>query len=177
MYRFKKMASFAHGKILDIGCSQLPNIYLVGEVYGYDQCAVSLPSNYKGFIQGDAEDLIELNERYDTVVAGEIIEHLDDPIQFLKGCHHILNPGGKLVLSTPNPYHPVVVMLERFMIRRFFYSADHVYIFLPRFLVRLMEREGFSRVKVLSGGMALIKITIPFPRGWCYALIYVGEKL
>jgi 2-polyprenyl-3-methyl-5-hydroxy-6-metoxy-1,4-benzoquinol methylase len=38
----------------------------------------------------------------DLVVAGEVIEHLDDPGGFLDGIHALAAPGGMLVVTTPN---------------------------------------------------------------------------
>ncbi len=38
----------------------------------------------------------------DVVVAGEVIEHLDDPGGFLDGVHALVKPGGLLVVTTPN---------------------------------------------------------------------------
>ena len=38
----------------------------------------------------------------DVVVAGEVIEHLDDPGAFLDGLHALVAPGGLLVVTTPN---------------------------------------------------------------------------
>jgi SAM-dependent methyltransferase len=39
---------------------------------------------------------------FDLVVAFEIIEHLDDPQAFLAELRRVLDPGGTLILSTPN---------------------------------------------------------------------------
>jgi 2-polyprenyl-3-methyl-5-hydroxy-6-metoxy-1,4-benzoquinol methylase len=38
----------------------------------------------------------------DLVVAGEVIEHLDDPGGFFDGIHALVAPGGQLVVTTPN---------------------------------------------------------------------------
>lgn len=173
------MAGFAKGKILDIGFAEQPNCYLRGEVIGFDRKAVESPSNYQRVITGDATDLVNVQERFDAIVAGEIIEHLPRPIDFLSDCYSLLNSGGRLILSTPNPYYPPVVWLERLMIRRFFYSEEHIHVFLPRFLVRMMERQGFRNIKLYSGGIILpmLGIEIPWPRAFCYAIIYVGEKV
>lgn len=179
MYRLKKMAKFASGKILDIGFNDQPNIYLEGDVYGLDMNRPAKPPhNYKGYFVHDACKLSELEERYDTILAGEIIEHLDNPQSFLAGCYTILNPGGTLVISTPNPYYFPIALLEMLMIRRFFYAPDHVNIFLPRFLIRMMERYRFSDVRVHSGGIDLpfVKADIPFPYPLCGINIYVGHK-
>lgn len=52
----------------------------------------------------------DLNQRFssgrqatfDTVVASEIIEHLENPRNFMRECFAVLKPGGTLVISTPN---------------------------------------------------------------------------
>lgn len=40
-------------------------------------------------------------EECDYLVAGELIEHLDDPAAFIAECYRVLKPGGMLALSTP----------------------------------------------------------------------------
>jgi 2-polyprenyl-3-methyl-5-hydroxy-6-metoxy-1,4-benzoquinol methylase len=41
-------------------------------------------------------------ERFDSVVAAEVIEHMAHPDEFLAATEKILKPGGHLFLSTPN---------------------------------------------------------------------------
>lgn len=49
------------------------------------------------------EEEIPLPENsVDIVIAGEIIEHLKSPVNFLKKCKRILKSEGYIVLSTPN---------------------------------------------------------------------------
>lgn len=178
-YRLKKMARLAFGRILDIGFAAQPNPYLRGEVYGLDRDAAPVPTNYKKAIVGDAMDLVSLHERFDTIIAGELIEHLDHPVGFLTACYQTLNPGGRLVLSTPNPYHPPIILLECLMIRRFYYDPEHVGLFLPRFLVRLIEQHGFKNVRTMSGGCQMpgLHFDFPCPRAISGLMIYVGNKL
>jgi SAM-dependent methyltransferase len=38
----------------------------------------------------------------DLVLAGEVIEHLHNPDNFVRECNRVLKPGGDLILSTPN---------------------------------------------------------------------------
>ena len=173
------MASFTKGRILDIGFTDQPNVYLKGEVFGLDiNRPTSIPANYKNYFIHDAMQLTDLRERFDSIIAGEVIEHLDSPQAFLAGCHSILNPGGILIISTPNPYYLPIALLEMMMIRRFFYAQDHVNIYLPRFLVRMMERYNFINVQVYSGGIDLpiINTNIPFPYPFCGLNIFVGHK-
>lgn len=48
---------------------------------------------------------MDLSEQFDTIVAGEIIEHLSNPGQFLHNMRRHLKPEGTLVITTPNPFY------------------------------------------------------------------------
>jgi 2-polyprenyl-6-hydroxyphenyl methylase/3-demethylubiquinone-9 3-methyltransferase len=41
-------------------------------------------------------------ERFDLVTSMEVIEHVADPMAFVRGLAHAVAPGGLLVMSTPN---------------------------------------------------------------------------
>jgi SAM-dependent methyltransferase len=42
------------------------------------------------------------DESADEIKAIDVIEHLDDPMKFVKECHRILRHGGKLFMTTPH---------------------------------------------------------------------------
>ena len=48
---------------------------------------------------------IDLGEQFDTIIAGEIIEHLENPGLFLRNMRKHLHPAGVLVITTPNPFY------------------------------------------------------------------------
>jgi SAM-dependent methyltransferase len=52
--------------------------------------------------QGSAEAIPLAEGEVDVVVSFETIEHLHDVEGFIRECHRVLAPGGKLVISTPN---------------------------------------------------------------------------
>jgi SAM-dependent methyltransferase len=80
----------------------------------------------------------------EVVVAGEIIEHLDDPGSFLDGLHRLLAPGGQLILTTPNASG----LLNGFaaMAGAEINHPDHVILFSWRTLTNLMSRHGWEVV-------------------------------
>ncbi len=49
-------------------------------------------------------DLLELDETFDVIVAGEMIEHLNNPGLFLNGIKRFMNAETDLVLTTINAY-------------------------------------------------------------------------
>ena len=53
------------------------------------------------------EDVVsmKLGKTFDTIVAGELIEHLPNPGTFLENMSQHLNPDGTLVITTPNPFY------------------------------------------------------------------------
>jgi 2-polyprenyl-3-methyl-5-hydroxy-6-metoxy-1,4-benzoquinol methylase len=52
---------------------------------------------------GDVRELINImTERFDFIVGGDILEHLDDPWSFLVDLRQVSAPGGRLLLSIPN---------------------------------------------------------------------------
>lgn len=42
------------------------------------------------------------DETTETVVAKDVIEHLDDVIKTIEECHRILRPEGELIITTPH---------------------------------------------------------------------------
>jgi len=48
------------------------------------------------------EEKENASELYDGIICSEVIEHVDDPLEFLKHCYKYLNPNGILILTTPN---------------------------------------------------------------------------
>lgn len=47
---------------------------------------------------------MELERRFEAIVAGEVIEHVEDPGRLLRNLHRHLEPQGVLALTTPNPF-------------------------------------------------------------------------
>jgi 2-polyprenyl-3-methyl-5-hydroxy-6-metoxy-1,4-benzoquinol methylase len=52
---------------------------------------------------GDVREIVSiLGEKFDWMIGGDIVEHLDEPWSFLSDLRHISAPGGHLLLSLPN---------------------------------------------------------------------------
>ena len=105
----------------------------------------------------------------DVVVAGEVIEHLDDAGAFLDGLHALLAPTGRLVVTTPNatglvnafaslvnyevnhPDHVVMYTCQTLdaMLRRHQWEPFEHYVFVQQVKTK---PSGTMRSRVFTGG-------------------------
>jgi SAM-dependent methyltransferase len=174
--------------VLDVGFSQHPNPYIEAEnLVGLDLEECPPPANYSSAHSGNALELPEpfSAESFDCVVAGEILEHVREPIRLLESFQATLRPGGRLVLSTPNPHSPAETVCNVFLNRSILYSREHITLYPQRWLIRMLELSGFEKVKLMSGGIQCPLVgtgrfprfgLIPFPRPFCYQTIAVATK-
>ena len=109
--------------------------------------ALATDQGYEAYV-ADCRDPEQIDalaiEPAEVVVAGEVIEHLDDPGSFLDGLHRLLAPGGTLILTTPNASG----LLNGFAAMAGAESnhPDHVVLFSWRTLSNLMDRHGWEVV-------------------------------
>lgn len=97
-------------------------------------------------ILGNCEN-IDLEARFDLIVLSEVLEHLDAPGIALKNLMRHLVPGGKLVLTTPNPtfFGTLCRALLRRGVRIYY---DHVNAFFPEHLQAMCDRYGYRLVTI-----------------------------
>jgi 2-polyprenyl-3-methyl-5-hydroxy-6-metoxy-1,4-benzoquinol methylase len=83
---------------------------IAGELYGFDfdQKGIDILEKHgvKNLYRADLEKLEEvpLDEKFDVIVAGEMIEHLSNPGLFLKGIQRFMHDETDLLITTINAY-------------------------------------------------------------------------
>ena len=181
--RLKLLGKLAHGEVLDVGCHDVQNPFL-NNVIGFDlKTPVIVQPNYKKFVEGDCQEIASFFQpaTFDTIIAGELIEHLENPSSFLRGCLSILKNSGKLLITTPNPYHWSTVVGNLLFIT-FGITYDHINLIPFRAMVALLSHTGWkiSAIKNASRGMRVWHSTrkyfIPCPKALAWQHLYICEK-
>lgn len=108
-----KLCSYRGGLWLDASCGSGYGTEIISKVADYvigldiDTTTIKYAQKHYGkpniqFRTGDINDLeFDIECMFDAVVSVETIEHVEDPVPFLKRVYKILKWGGVVVISTP----------------------------------------------------------------------------
>jgi 2-polyprenyl-3-methyl-5-hydroxy-6-metoxy-1,4-benzoquinol methylase len=149
-------------KVLDVGCvgnaahgavqpDWLHRLICehAAEVVGLDIAAEAvalLREQGHKIICGDAETA-DLGRTFDCIIAAELIEHLSNAGLFFANMRRHLEPGGTLLVTTPNPFYPFrsLGILLRGATR---VNPQHTCWYCPRTLENALARAGYQDVDV-----------------------------
>ena len=140
--------SIANGRLLHAKIKDLTT-ELVGFHFDEEGIKILKEQGMEDIYRANLEELdeVDLEKTFDVIIAGEMIEHLNNPGKFLNGIQRFMSPESKLVITTVNAYCGM----------RFFIYAlrgkgginepvhpDHVSYYSYSTLRLLLERHGFE---------------------------------
>lgn len=94
-----------------------------------------------------------LDDRFDVILASEVIEHVPDPAAFVTALRVHLAPGGTVVLTTPAA--EVVAPETQAQGMQAVGPGGHLFLFTADGLEQFLLREGFASVAVVRDGQSL----------------------
>lgn len=104
----------------------------------------------KGFLTFPyTEDAVAVwKENVDVVTSFDVIEHVQNPEEFLKGIFDLLKTDGQAIIGTPTDAPMMRMLLGEAYERKLLFSVQHLWIFSEQCLKMLAEKIGFSKVSV-----------------------------
>lgn len=171
-------------RVLDIGCNtgrggrilRLLDARLI--IYGLDAVKDRLdrlPAGvYQDGVHGFSTEIPVENESFDVVVAGEFIEHIyqRDVDKTLEEIFRVLKIGGRLLLTTPNPYD-----WKRRLRGKSVLGGAHVSQHFPDALICKLKMMGFANVKTYGSGKVSRYLGSRFPLLSVYgSYLAIGDK-
>ncbi|HXM00797.1 MAG TPA: class I SAM-dependent methyltransferase [Rhizomicrobium sp.] len=144
------------GDLLHVGVTKAAK-RCIGLDLSRDGIAILAAAGLDNVEYGNAEKMDTAHfraEGIDLIVAGEVIEHMNNPGLFLEGCAEILKDGGELLITVPNAFAPsrfVHLLLGREVVHK-----DHVAYYSPKTMTELIRRHGFH--------VTFLGLTYPYPK-------------
>ena len=151
--------------VLHLGCTNSPHVkpsWFNGDLLHKRLCA-KLPARIVGMdvdpaaiewlakmmpterlVLGDAHNLDKLfpTERFDLIIASDIIEHLPNPGRFLEACRSVLTPDGTLLVTTVNAF--TAVRFLKALVDHEAVHPDHTAYYSLSTLSRLARMSGYK---------------------------------
>lgn len=117
------------------------------EVWGIDistkDVEEDIKSGYANLYAMSAEDFM-LPVKFNSIIAGELIEHLNNPGLFLQKAYEHLEIGGKLIITTPNPFALLNIFYALYKYPRTCQNLEHTMWFCPQTIRTLFSRYNFN---------------------------------
>lgn len=139
------------GRLLELGC-HTGHFLSRARAKGYRVAGLDINPRALDFAQthyglGDLReadfhrlDRVKVGEPFDVVVAFQVVEHMADPVEFLRQLSRFLAPGGVLIVTTPNAERWTL----RFGRESWDYPPHHLTRWTEASLSRALEAAGWK---------------------------------
>jgi len=141
--------SWKHRKIVDVA-SRVVGVDILEEF--------AMELNRRGYDIRvcDATSDEYLGEQFDVAVLGDVIEHVENPVNLIRFAMRHLKDGGKAIVKTPNPYY--IDNVIKFAKGKDFVNFEHIAWYTPTMALELARRTGCELTAY---------VVFPRKRPWC----------
>lgn len=150
---FLRLTPGAGKRLLDVGCGT-GDFVIEAERYGFD--SIGLDFDAQAIAVGTShwktnrlhnlsiDDFFFRNKQhFDAITFFEVLEHLEQPLEFLRDLKKYLHPGGHISFSVPNR-DSTLNSLYRKLVPDIDYPPHHLTRWSKRAVEDFLKREGFS---------------------------------
>jgi 2-polyprenyl-3-methyl-5-hydroxy-6-metoxy-1,4-benzoquinol methylase len=149
---------FPHNKtisLLDVGCGQgefleylSPNKFMRTGLELNQQAVKIAKSKGLNVISGDVNKDLVINQKFDCITLWHVIEHLPNPTSTIILLHKFLNPGGTIIIATPNSNS----LGFKYGLKNYFHldSPRHLTILNKNSLKYILEQAKFTNISFIN---------------------------
>ena len=94
-----------------------------------------------------ADAAVEWQNAIDLTVSFDVIEHVNDPVAFVRNLKSLSKPNGRIVVGTPNLDQLLMKLMPQDF-GSFFFRQVHRWYFTPRALQISLESSGLKNIRV-----------------------------
>ncbi|MFX1277390.1 MAG: class I SAM-dependent methyltransferase [Promethearchaeota archaeon] len=139
-------------RVLDVGCSTGHFLFVlkdyvqecIGIEYNSQEAEFAKEKlNIKVYTKS-IEETDLLQESFDLITIYQVLEHVKDPINFLKLYRKYIKPDGYISIEVPNIQD---VLISKYKIKSyedFWYREPHLFYYSPQTLKMILEKAGFK---------------------------------
>jgi len=141
------------GMVLDVGCGRGITLHLLKK-WGWNCIGTQLSKNAAQYArknfglkiyEGDLLEAKFAEESFDLVILAHVLEHVSDPLAYLREINRVLTKKGILMLEVPNAGNFLIGVFKE---KWFGWDLPrHLYHFTPKTLARMLDQAGFKVVK------------------------------
>jgi len=116
---------------------------------------------------------LRVDNKFDTILMLDVIEHVDNPVKFIKDYEPFLKENGKIVVTTPNS-NRAINFISVFFKNDYALNYEHTVWFCPKTLM-----EVFNRVDTLNVNSFywLDHYISPVKLNWKHKIIFFLDSL
>lgn len=145
----KYIPKYAKGELLDLGCGSVP-LYDAYKTYIKSNICVDWSNtvhenSYLDIVTDLNADLPLEDERFDTILFSDVLEHLCEPRNMFVEMHRVLKRGGYIIMNSPFYYWLHEEPYDYFRYTEYWYK-------------RVAEEQGFEVVTLerIGGGIDVL---------------------
>lgn len=137
-------------EILEVGCSVG---YFLNAIVDNVESAYGTEwdSKARGYIENSinhpsiktAKNPEDFNKKFDKIFMFHVLEHIEDPVEFLTGLKQMLKENGKIYIEVPNVDDVMVKTFDCKAFEEFYYKKAHIFNFNEKGLKYIFEKCGF----------------------------------
>jgi len=136
-------------KFLDVGCGG-GGVLLRAREHCLHATGVEPQSQWRNLLNGaGVQTVASLGEisatSQDVISLFHVLEHIPDPLPFLREVLSKVAPGGRIVIEVPNAEDALLGLYCNEAFSKFTYWSPHLFLYSPATLSRLLEKAGIHR--------------------------------